>query len=75
MNNNGINCDNLDLKAKSKKQLALEYGVSVKTLTSWMKHKGFDTGYRKILNSAEVRSIYNSFGIPRENVPFKSVMR
>jgi hypothetical protein len=66
MNNNGINCDNLDLKAKSKKQLANEYGVSVKTLTTWMKSSGFETGRRKILHS---------FGIPRENVPFKSVMR
>lgn len=73
--NNGINCDNLDLKAKSKKQLAAEYGVSVKTLTTWIKGKGLETGYRKILNSAEVRYVYNSLGIPRENVPFKSIIR
>ncbi len=75
MSNNGINCDNLDLKAKSKKQLANEYGVSVKTLTTWMKSKDMVTGHRKILHSAEVRKVYNCFGIPRENVPFKSVMR
>jgi len=75
MNDNGINTDNLDLKAKSKKQLANEYGVSVKTLTTWLKSKEIVTGHRKILYSAEVRRIYRSFGIPRENVPIKSIIR
>ncbi len=70
-----VNTEKLNLTAKSKGMLAEEYDVSVKTLTSWFKDAGLVTGRRKKLNSKEVRFVYEKFGVPRQDVPIKSLIR
>ncbi len=73
--NNGVNNESLDTTAKSKTQLASEYGTSVRTFVSWLKNHDIQTGRRKLLTSKEVGMVYTRIGIPRENVPIRRLVR
>ncbi len=52
-------------RAKTRKELAKEYGVSPRTLRRWLKKKGFaDLSSDKLLPVDLIR-IYKAFGLPR----------
>jgi hypothetical protein len=49
--------------AKSRKQIADEYGISTKTLSRWFKKENLKVS-NGLLNPLEVDIIYRSFGHP-----------
>lgn len=55
--------ETLNLQAKTRQELALEYGIDVKTLKRWFEKGHFDIPPGKI-DPYHLRIIYKTFGIP-----------
>jgi hypothetical protein len=51
-------------RAKSRKELAAEYGVCVRTIRRWLKRKGFDHLPSERIRPVDLRKIYKAFGLP-----------
>jgi uncharacterized protein YjcR len=51
-------------KAKSRKELASEYGVCARTMRRWLKRKGFDHLPSELILPVDLRKIYKAFGLP-----------
>jgi response regulator of citrate/malate metabolism len=50
-------------KAKTREQLAAEFGISRKTFRRWLKRKNIEVS-KGLINLAEQKNIYNTFGRP-----------
>lgn len=59
------------LRVKGKKQLADEYGISVKLLGRRLRENGIETGYNKTLSPKELEIFYQRFGCPPEPIKTK----
>jgi hypothetical protein len=55
--------ETLVLKAKTRQEVAREYGISVKTLNRWIKKENLKISPGLIYPN-QVRIIYETFGIP-----------
>ncbi|MCF8221503.1 MAG: DUF4248 domain-containing protein [Bacteroidales bacterium] len=54
------------MKAKTKSELALEYGVCIKTFNKWLKrHNIRNTG--ELYTPKEQKSIYKALGFPKNS--------
>jgi len=53
-------------KAKTRQQIAEEFGVCTKTLNKWMKEAGFNFRHG-LLTPAQRSEIYNKFGNSEQN--------
>ena len=51
------------LKVKTRQQIAIEYGISPRTLSRWLKQNKIDLPNR-LLGPKEQNIIYNKFGCP-----------
>jgi DNA invertase Pin-like site-specific DNA recombinase len=56
--------DNVFLKAKTRQEVALEYGISVKTLNRWLQRANIvlPSG---LIKPNHLKIIYSIFGIPK----------
>jgi hypothetical protein len=55
----------LEIRAKYRYEIALEYGISDRTLYDWFKEKGLKFRRRR-LTIEDVALIYRTFGYPRK---------
>ena len=55
----------MDLKPRTRQQLADEYGVDRKTLYNWLKKLKLQT-HSGLLTPSCLRTIYDEFGDPKE---------
>ncbi len=62
--------ETLGIKVKTRKELAAEYGISVKTLNKRIKEAGLEIPTHKLLFPNKLKLIYYTLGIP--SVPKKS---
>ena len=53
-------------QAKTRAQIAAEYGISRKTFYNWLKKEGLTFQKRRLINPKEIEIIYNIFGNPNE---------
>lgn len=51
-------------RAKSRKELAAEYGVCVRTIRRWLKRKGFGHLPSELILPVDLIDIYKAFGLP-----------
>ena len=51
-------------QAKTRAQIAAEYGISRKTFYNWLKKEGISFQKRRLINPKEVEIIYKTFGNP-----------
>ena len=58
------------IKAKTRKELAAEYGISVKTLNKRIKEAGLEIPSYRLLFPEMLKQVYSALGIP--SVPKKS---
>lgn len=52
-------------RAKSRKELASEYGVCARTMRRWLKRKGFENLPSELIRPADLIKIYYAFGLPK----------
>ena len=57
--------ETFDLVAKTRQELALEYGIDVKTLKRWFTRRNVDVPSGKI-DPNHLRIIYEAFGVPKK---------
>ena len=57
--------DNLILKVKTRKEIAEEYGISVKTLTRWLKKENIILP-QGFIKPCHLQIIYDSFSAPKK---------
>jgi abortive infection bacteriophage resistance protein len=55
-----------NLKAKSKQQIANEYGICTKTLARWLRAEGILIN-RGLINPKKQKIIYKRFGSPKNS--------
>ncbi len=55
----------IEIKAKYRYEIALEYGISLRTLYDWFKEEGLKFKHRR-LTIEDVELIYRTFGYPRK---------
>jgi DNA invertase Pin-like site-specific DNA recombinase len=53
----------LSLKAKTRDEVAIEYGIDVRTLYRWLKKEGINLP-QGLIKPAHLKIIYETFGIP-----------
>jgi len=51
-------------KAKTRQEIASEYGISRRTLLRWMKRKNIDIS-NGLVTPGDQRKIYSTFGLPK----------
>lgn len=56
--------ESLFLRAKSRQEVADEYGIGVKTLNRWFKKANIKIT-RGLLDPYHLQIIYNTFGVPK----------
>lgn len=54
------------LQAKTREQIALEYGISARTLRRWLKKSGIQLPNRLLCPKEQIQ-IYQEFGFPNHN--------
>jgi len=59
--------ERLSGRAKTRKELASEYGVSPRTLRRWLKARGFNNLSTYKIPPADLIKIYKVFGLPTKN--------
>jgi len=59
----------MSIKAKTKQQIADEYGVCVKTLNKWLRKKEIKIS-RGLISPIDQNKIYENFGIPKNSDSF-----
>ncbi|MFK8006754.1 MAG: hypothetical protein AB8H03_10295 [Saprospiraceae bacterium] len=60
----------MSLKAKTKQQIANEYGVCVKTLNKWLGKKNIEIP-RGLISPMDQKVIYENFGVPKDSDSFR----
>jgi DNA invertase Pin-like site-specific DNA recombinase len=57
----------ISLKAKTREEVASEYGIEVRTLYRWLKKSGVELP-QGLIKPNHLKIIYDSFGIPADIV-------
>ncbi|WP_139314885.1 hypothetical protein [Saccharicrinis aurantiacus] len=70
-----INKETLRTKGKTKADMAKEFDISGRTLANYLKDAGMITGRRQKLFPKEIAALYLQYGVPREDVPIKRLIR
>lgn len=61
---NNANIDDLALKAKFRKEVADEYGISIRTLNHWIKKANLNIP-NGLIDPYHLKTLYKTFDVPR----------
>ncbi len=61
-----LRLEDLTGKAKTRKELAEEYGVCTRTMRRWLKNEGFVSLGAEKIRPIDLEKIYLTFGLPKK---------